>query len=583
VSAKRIAHRASRIYHSPMPPFGSPTVLIVGAGPTGLALAAQLRSFDVPFRIVDRSLDRARESRAAAVQARTLELLQPYGLADALVARGNASANLELHFAPGRTARTRLADFGATDTRFPFILFVSQSETEAVLGEHLAERGVTIERGVELVELARDPDGIDVVLRDLTGADEQVRVRYLVGCDGAHSAVRKLAGLTFRGDAYLQDFMLGDVELDAAAGAEPLAPDTVHSFPGRWGVAMIFPLGRPSTWRVIAMSTREPSRRVERAADAERPITHELSLAELQSAVDDATGGMLVVRNPVWMTHFRLHHRQASRYRAGRVFLAGDAAHIHSPVGGQGMNTGMQDAWNLGWKLALVVAGAADARLLDTYEEERWPVGQALLRYTDRAFDMFTRAMSSNALVAWVRRAVVSRVVPYVIGREPLRRRAFAFVSELGIHYRGSGAVTEGTPALERGPRAGERLPDAPVTLDGRATTLQRELLATRLQLLLCGDADTWRAHDDAAAHVASRYADALTVRRLDRSPAPGVLMDASGDALARLGVDDSAAYLVRPDGHVAYRCAGTSLEGVRHWLERWLGARPVATDARRV
>ncbi|HEU4721913.1 MAG TPA: FAD-dependent monooxygenase, partial [Gemmatimonadaceae bacterium] len=543
-----------------------------------LALAAQLRSFDVPFRIVDRSLDRARESRAAAVQARTLELLQPYGLADALVARGNASANLELHFAPGRTARTRLADFGVTDTRFPFILFVSQSETEAVLGEHLAERGVTIERGVELVELVRDADGIDVVLRDLTGADECVRVRYVVGCDGAHSAVRKLAGLTFQGDAYLQNFMLGDVELDAAAGAERLAPDTVHSFPGRWGVAMIFPLGRPSTWRVIAMSTREPSSRMERAADAEKPIAHELSLAELQSAVDDATGGTLVVRDPVWMTHFRLHHRQASRYRAGRVFLAGDAAHIHSPVGGQGMNTGMQDAWNLGWKLALVVAGVANARLLDTYEEERWPVGQALLRYTDRAFDMFTRAMSSNALVAWVRRAVVSRVVPYVITREPLRRRAFDFVSELGIHYRASDAVTEGTPALERGPRAGERLPDAAVTLDGRATTLQRELLAPRVQLLLCGDADTWRAHDDVLARVASRYGSAIAVRRLDRSPAPGVLVDAAGDAHTRLGAEHGAVYLIRPDGHVAYRCAGTSLDGVERWLEKWLGEK--STDA---
>ena len=176
-------------------------VLIVGAGPTGLAIAAQLAAFGVSFRIVDRALDRAHESRAAAVQARTLELLQPYDLADALVARGNPSAMLQLHFGGGRTAEVRLGDFGAADTRFPFILFVSQAETEALLGAHLAARGVTIERGLELTRFVMDLDGVDVTLRDRAGVEQQVRTRYLVGCDGAHSAVRKLAGIPFEGDA----------------------------------------------------------------------------------------------------------------------------------------------------------------------------------------------------------------------------------------------------------------------------------------------------------------------------------------------------------------------------------------------
>ena len=170
----------------------------------------------------------------------------------------------------------------------------------------------------------------------------------------------------------------------------------------------------------------------------------ELSLDELQNRVDQSTSGTVTLRDPVWLTHFRLHHRQARSYRKGPVFLAGDAAHIHSPVGAQGMNTGMQDAWNLGWKLALVALGRADPKLLDTYEAERWPVGRNLLRYTDRAFSLFTRVMAGSALAAWFRRTVVSRILPLVFRWARLRAAAFRFVSELAISYRRSPARGRG-------------------------------------------------------------------------------------------------------------------------------------------
>jgi hypothetical protein len=368
--------------------------------------------------------------------------------------------------------------------------------------------------------------------------------------------------------------MLGDVESDAAPGAPPLARDTVHSFPGRYGTAMIFPLGKPATWRVIAMSTRDRAKRVRASSSEERTTITELTLGELQAVVDGATEGTVRLRDPAWLSHFRLHHRQATQYRAGRAFLAGDAAHIHSPVGAQGMNTGVQDAWNLGWKLALVARGAADAGLLDTYEAERWPVGNALLRYTDRIFGVFTRAMSSHALMAWVRRSVMGRVLPRVLRGERLRTFAFRFVSELGIRYRASPAVSEGTPALQRGPRAGDRLPDAAVTVNGRATTLQHEVVGPCLQLLLCGDTDAWTGGAASATHISTRYARTMKVKRLVRSPGPDVLVDASGEALARLGVRDQAVYLVRPDGYVAYRCAGSELAGLEAYLARWFIAR---------
>ena len=195
--------------------------MIVGAGPTGLALAAQLRRFGVPFRIVDRALDRVGESRALAVQARTLEILDGIGLADELVARGRTSARLVLHFGRERTGSTTFGDIGVGLTRYPFILFIAQAETERVLGEHLASSGVEVERGVELVRF--EPGGlwVDSVLRHRDGREEPMRASYLVGCDGARSLVRKTAGFEFRGGSYPEEFVLGDVEADGSLGAQP--------------------------------------------------------------------------------------------------------------------------------------------------------------------------------------------------------------------------------------------------------------------------------------------------------------------------------------------------------------------------
>jgi len=538
-------------------------VLIVGAGPTGLALAAQLERFGVRFRIIDRLLDRAHESRALAVQARSLEILQSVGLGERLAARGRTATRLAVHF-EGRVARTQLGSYGVPDTRFPFILFVSQAETEAILGKHLASHGVTVERGIELARFDMDIGGAHCALHHTDGRTEQVHAGYLVGCDGAHSTVRHGAGIPFQGGDYLEDFVLGDVE---AAG--PIDPDTLHAFAGRRSFAMFFPLGSPTTWRVITMppgGARAPH---------DDAMTGELSLDELQGIVDGATGGSLRLHDPAWLTHFRLHHRQTAHYRAGRVFLAGDAAHIHSPVGAQGMNTGIQDAWNLGWKLALVVQGWADTRLLDSYEAERWPVGRVLLRTTDRVFTLFARVMASGEFAAWIRREVASRIIPRVLSSKRLRAAAFRFVSELGVRYRTSPAVTEGTPRLRAGPEAGDRLPDGPLRRDGRPTSLQQEFAAPRLHLLLCGTTDAWDLERITA--LCTRYAGLLAVHSLTRDEWPGALVDGSGEVLVRLGVRDAAQYLVRPDGCIGFRCAGRDLGALSRYMTRWFRAAPSA------
>jgi 2-polyprenyl-6-methoxyphenol hydroxylase-like FAD-dependent oxidoreductase len=534
--------------------------LVVGAGPTGLALATQLQRFGTRFRIIERLLDRTRESRALAVQARTLELLQTLGLGERLVMRGNTSTRLKLHLEGRAVAAVTLGDIGVADTRFPFILFVSQAETEAVLNDYLRASGVLIERGTELVSFEREDDGLLCLLQRADGQQERLHTRFLVGCDGAHSVVRKRSGIEFAGGSYPQDFALGDVEADG-----PLEPNAINSFAGGGGVAMFFPLGRPTTWRIIAMAA-DTQTDLQRSSSG--AIVSDLELSELQTLVDPPTGSSVRLRDQAWLTRFHLHHRQTASYRRENVFLVGDAAHIHSPVGAQGMNTGIQDAWNLGWKLGLVARGLARDRLLDAYEAERWPVGQFLLRYTDRLFSTFTRAMSGRPLATWARRVVVPHVVPHLFGSRWLRRAAFAFVSELGIRYRKSPAIAGGEPRLHQGPRPGDRLPDAEVLVNGRSTYLQQTLAGPHLALLLCGDSRNWDALD--LNRLQERYARVMTTYCLTAPGSNGPLVDEKGNAFARLGVRNPTQYLVRPDGYIAFRSGGRAFRQLDQYLADW-------------
>jgi 2-polyprenyl-6-methoxyphenol hydroxylase-like FAD-dependent oxidoreductase len=547
---------------TPLPP--DIDVLVVGAGPTGLTLACQLARFGVRFRIIDKQPDRAHESRALAVQARSLEVLQALGLGEALAVRGRTTTRLMLHVDRDAPVAIDLGAVPRADTRFPYVLFVSQSDTEAILGGYLEAAGAQVERRVELVRFREESTGVVSVLRHMDGREETIHASYLAGCDGAHSAVRKEADIAFEGNAYPQTFALGDVEADGALVAE-----AINAFAVGRGVAMFFPLGRPATWRVMAMEgpVLRPS------TDDDTVSTQRLSLAELQAMVDAPTGGAVRVHDPVWLTRFRLHHRQAATYQRGRVFLAGDAAHIHSPVGAQGMNTGIQDAWNLGWKLAMVSRGAADARLLDSYHAERWPVGRTLLRATDRVFGFFARAVASRQSVTSLRRVMVRRVVAPALSSPRIRAFAFHFVSQLGIRYRNSPAVTDGEPRLSKGPRAGDRLPDARVLRGGQPAYLQEVLSSPHLHLLLCGPAAAWRRDD--VMKLGEGRPELLAIHYLTREHSDGVLVDSSGEAFSRLGVDHHATYVIRPDGHVAFRCGGTDLRGPGAYLQRWFLMRP--------
>jgi 2-polyprenyl-6-methoxyphenol hydroxylase-like FAD-dependent oxidoreductase len=525
-------------------------VLVVGAGPTGLALAAQLRVSGVAVRVVDRALHRVRESRALGVQPRTLEVLRPFGVADRLVAQGNPAVELHLHLGQ-RVARVRLFDVGLRDTAFPFLLFVSQAETEAQLGQHLASGGVQVERGTELLSVRDEADAALATLRHLDGTVERLRVRYVVGCDGGHSTVREQAGIGFSGGRYPQTFLLADLDADG------LARGSVHSFLTGRGPLFFFPLGHPAPWRMIAMRSGPD--------DSGDPVT----LDELRGRCDEATQGRVRLRDPVWATAFSVHHRQAARYRSGRLFLAGDAAHLHSPAGAQGMNTGIQDAVNLGWKLGLVCRGRSPERLLDSYDAERRPVGAFVVRFTDRAF---TAVTSANPVVRRVRTHLAPRVVPLVVRPRWGRALLFRTVSQLGIRYRRSPAITRQWLPVG-GPRPGDRVPDSLVRdAVGRPRWLLQEVAGNGFTLLLCGPGAAW--DEPAVAALRQRYGEGLVVRRLSASHVhrgPETLEDRHGTALRRLRVRSCGTLVVRPDGHIGHRVDGPDLSGAARYLARWL------------
>jgi 2-polyprenyl-6-methoxyphenol hydroxylase-like FAD-dependent oxidoreductase len=502
-------------------------------------MAAQLVAHGVRPRIIDRNLDRARESRALAIQPRTLEVLAALGVTDELVRLGNPNVRLLVH-AGRKTVPIPMFDLAFADTPYPFLLFLSQAHTEQVLTDHLSSHGVEVERGVELTGLSQDAGIVHTTVRHRGGQVEHIQVPYVVGCDGGRSTVRELAGIAFEGSSYPQTFVLADVDADG------LDTGTAHVFVSPHGMLFFFPLVSPAAWRVLAM----------------RPLadpgasTQSVTLEDVQTLADRYTNGVVRLRDPVWMTNFRLHHRAAAQYRAERIFLAGDAAHIHSPAGAQGMNTGIQDAVNLAWKLAHTLTGESPGSILDTYAAERAPIGRTVLRMSDRAF---TIAASTNPIVRFARGRVAPTILPVAAKIAGGRGAIFRTVSQLNISYARSQLSATGPGGASRRAGAGDRLPDAPLTADTMPRTLHELTATPGWHLLLCGPG--WPVD----AELVEAGSDRVRVHRFDQQTA--------ATALDRLRVAGSTAILVRPDGHIGYR-GGNDTTALRAYLTAWLPRR---------
>lgn len=375
-------------------------MVVVGAGPTGLMLACELALGGARARLLDERTDMPNITRAFAVHARTLELLDARGLADELIPRGLVVREVA---PPGGTT----LDLRELPSRFAMVLMVPQSGTERLLQTRAEELGVEIMGGAEVVGLAQDDDGVTV---DVAGG-APVRARYVVGCDGAHSAVRRLLGIDFVGKQYQTHILLADVRL-----ASP-PQDGLFAKAGPAGVVLFVPFG-DGLFRAIAWD------RLREQAPLSEPVT----LDEIRDAFGRIAGDDFGMSEMQWSSRFLSERRQARHYRDGRVFLAGDAAHVHSPLGGQGMNTGIGDAMNLGWKLAATTRGHAPPWLLDTYERERHPVGASVLKMTDA----FNQIVLDRSLV---RRALRSFALGTIL-RVPRTRRMMAErLSGISIAY----------------------------------------------------------------------------------------------------------------------------------------------------
>jgi 2-polyprenyl-6-methoxyphenol hydroxylase-like FAD-dependent oxidoreductase len=492
-------------------------VLVVGAGPTGLMLANQLVRRGVRTLIIDRHAGPARETRALGVQARTLEIYAQLGIAARALELGKHGTGANIWANGRKMARVPLSDAGRRVTPYPYILVLGQDDNERILGERLRDIGLTVRWSTELVDLAQTPDHVTATLRNADGTTRKIDAAWIGGCDGARSTVRERSGIAFAGAPYEHVFYVADT---VATGG--MVADEVNVYLWRDGFHLLFPMRGADHWRVVGILPENL-----RGRDG-------VTFNDVVPSLQHEAGAELAFRSCAWFSTYRIHHRRAVRFRDRRCFLLGDAAHIHSPVGAQGMNTGLQDAYNLGWKLALVVSERTDPALLDSYEAERVPIAERLLNTTDRGFRL---VVSDSWLAGLFRTKVLARIGAFAMSQKRIQAFAFRTVSQTGIHYRWGPLSKMAEPLPSNAPLAGDRFPWLRLEFE---TGGARE--------------DSFKRLDDLHFHL-------IVVGQAAPGPVPGFgellrvhVVPAESDnsaELARARIPQPSFYVLRPDGHV--------------------------------
>lgn len=530
-------------------------VLIVGAGPVGLTLANELLRHGASCRIIDSAPHATQKTKALAIQPRTLELLTKMGVASTAIPCGLKSKTFSPYSDGRRLARIDYEEF-LRDTPYPYVLMLPQYETEALLAEHLQSQGGAVDWQVELINITQHEHGVEALLRHADGHEERFLASWLVGCDGAHSTVRHLLGFDFVGSSFEQSFAVGNVHM-----SWDLPYDEILAFVHRGSFIAYFPMTGERHRIVITY-------------ELDKAPTGDVTLDEIQQVIDicgphDARADTLTDA-----ARFHVNQRRSEHYMNGRVFLAGDAAHIHSPIGGQGMNTGMQDAFNLAWKLALAARGQASQSLLRSYEEERQQVGEALLRGTGRATRM---VMTRNPLLLALR----NQLAPLVLSSSTFALHRLAeSLSELDVAYRHS-PLTRDLRAKRGGLHAGDRAPDALVRTGGSAEPqhLFETLNSSRsILLVFAGDQEAqtveqhWREIEALLAEGHQDLIEAhLVIGQRDSFDfAPGnTLYDVTGELRQHYEAEHGEMLLVRPDGYIGFWGPLGATDALRDYMQK--------------
>jgi len=457
------------------------TVLIIGAGPTGLTMACELARRGIACRIIDQRVEPIKTSNALAVHARTLEVWQDMGLIEEALSEGHILHGFNIYANGKRIVRIRLNHI---DSPYPFVLSLPQAKTEELLTHYLQRYDVAVERGVSLTELNQNDNVVRVTLTQTDDKTEEVETQWLIACDGGYSHVREQLGLPFEGVDLPEHFVMADLYVQSETKKSPrqsagnstrLNNDEINAFFSKEGPFAIIPMTAQGFSRVLA----------EVSSDSELSNAKSVTLKDFERLAKERCPVPLELSEPDWTSTFWTHRRISEQYRVNRVLLAGDCAHLHSPAGGQGMNTGIQDAYNLAWKLALVIENKTSERLLDSYEPERRPVAQEVLKETT----WMTHLVSINMPIL---QRVRNTALALITQHRKIREHFAEQIAEINFDYCDSPIVQEYTekektrPRFLKGPKAGQRAPDGTVfTLHNNKTTLYNVIAGTQHALLL--------------------------------------------------------------------------------------------------
>jgi 2-polyprenyl-6-methoxyphenol hydroxylase-like FAD-dependent oxidoreductase len=449
-------------------------IIIIGAGPTGLMAATQLARFNINFLIVDSKAGPTDQSRAIVVTARSMEIYQQLGISNIPIEQGRFITEFAIFVKGKEKAMATVGEFGKGLTDFSYLLAFEQSKNEKLLVKKLADSNKEVCWNTELENIVQQPDLIEVSLKHLSEQGqsiEKVSAKYIIGCDGAKSVVRHLLNFNFKGGTYEQQFYVADTKLKWQEGFNKLI-----LCPSRKNFCGFFPMAGSNSHRIIGTVPKALNDRTD------------LSFADLEKAIKETVGFPMEIEAMNWFSVYKLHHRSVDSFKKGNVFLAGDAAHIHSPAGGQGMNTGLQDAYNLTWKLALVLKNMAGEKLLETYNEERLPFAKWLLKFTDRFFGVMT---SSNIFISWVRNNILPTLLKFVFNRAFIRPIMFRTLSQIQWSYKAC-SISQNRSAQKLKFKAGDRLPYVLINNE----TVYKLLTEPAFHLLIIGNTKTVNARE---------------------------------------------------------------------------------------